>query len=156
MTISDEKITYRMQVENFELAEEKDLRLCIPDWRMVSEGRMKLGTIFQFEKEFSSTDEFKIFSEQFPYSFTEIIKNKEFIRNAKKESKKAAKPPKKKLIDLNKASLKDLSSIVSSTKAEAIIKYRLEISPFMKKEDIQNIKGIGKKTFDALADKITV
>ena len=45
---------------------------------------------------------------------------------------------------------------VGPSTAEAIIRYREENGSFRKKEDIKNVSGIGDKTYEKMADKITV
>jgi competence protein ComEA len=40
--------------------------------------------------------------------------------------------------------------------AERIIEYREKVAPFEKPEDIMKVKGIGKKTYEANKDRITV
>ena len=48
-----------------------------------------------------------------------------------------------------------LLSGIGADKAEKIIEYR-EKEPFKKPKDITKVKGIGEKTYEALADKICV
>lgn len=40
--------------------------------------------------------------------------------------------------------------------AERIIEYRENVGPFEKPEDIIKVKGVGKKTYEANKDRITV
>lgn len=60
-------------------------------------------------------------------------------------------------ININTASAKELTKLkgIGPASAERIIKYRAEHGPFQKIEDIVKVKGIGKKTFEAIKDKIT-
>ncbi len=60
-------------------------------------------------------------------------------------------------ININTASVKELTKLkgIGPVLAERIIKYRQEHGPFQKVEDIIKVKGIGKKTFKAIKNKIT-
>ena len=62
------------------------------------------------------------------------------------------------LININRATAEELDEIpgVGPSTAEAIIRYREENGSFRKKEDIKNVSGIGDKTYEKMADKITV
>ncbi len=62
------------------------------------------------------------------------------------------------LININRASAEELDEIpgVGPSTAQAIIAYREENGSFRKKEDIKNVSGIGDKTYEKMADKITV
>lgn len=62
------------------------------------------------------------------------------------------------LIDLNTAAAAELQLLngIGEKKAELIIQYRQEQGPFQTIEDLMQVKGIGEKTFAALADQITV
>ena len=60
-------------------------------------------------------------------------------------------------IDINTATMEDLHSLkgIGHTKAVAIMEYRKK-HPFKKIEDIMNVKGIGKKTFEKIKSEIEV
>jgi competence protein ComEA len=60
-------------------------------------------------------------------------------------------------IDINTARMEDLHSLkgIGHTKAVAIMEYRKK-HPFKKIEDIMNVKGIGKKTFEKIKSEIEV
>jgi len=60
-------------------------------------------------------------------------------------------------ININTASAKELTKLkgIGPVLAERIIKYRQGHGPFQKIEDIMKVKGIGKKTFNAIKNKIT-
>ena len=60
-------------------------------------------------------------------------------------------------VDINKASIKELQSLdgIGYTKAKAIIEYRKK-HKFKKVEEIMNVKGIGKKTFEKIKDEIKI
>src|SRR5690606_15445238 len=61
-------------------------------------------------------------------------------------------------ININKANNAELETLpgIGPSKAETIIKYREQHGLFEQIEDIQNISGIGEKTFEKLKDKITI
>jgi len=60
-------------------------------------------------------------------------------------------------INLNTASEKELETLkgIGKAKAQAIIEYRKK-HKFKKIEDIVKVKGIGKKLFEKIKDKIEV
>jgi len=61
-------------------------------------------------------------------------------------------------VNVNTASLEQLQSIkgVGSSTAAAIIKYREKNGAFKQVEDLVNVKGIGSKKLEKLADQISV
>ena len=61
-------------------------------------------------------------------------------------------------IDINAASATELEELpgIGATKATAIIEYRQTHGPFTTAEELLSVKGIGQKTFDALAPLIIV
>lgn len=61
-------------------------------------------------------------------------------------------------ININMASQADLETLpgIGPAKARAIIKYRNDEGPFIEKEDLMNVSGIGEKTFATLKDLIRV
>jgi len=61
-----------------------------------------------------------------------------------------------KLVNINSASEEELCSLkgIGTKTAEAIIKYRNENGRFKCREDLMKVKGIGKKKYSAVADKI--
>ena len=61
-------------------------------------------------------------------------------------------------VDINTASQAELESLpgIGPVLAGRIIAYRQENGPFSKIEDIQNVSGIGSKTFERFKDLITV
>ncbi|MCI7657456.1 ComEA family DNA-binding protein [Anaerotignum sp.] len=61
-------------------------------------------------------------------------------------------------INLNTASKEELMLLdgIGEKMAERILAYREEYGPFAKIEDIQNVKGIGEKTYAKIAGKLTV
>ncbi len=75
------------------------------------------------------------------------------------EAKKAEKAEKAEAkINLNTATVEELSTLsgIGRTKAAAIVKYREEVAPFKSVEEVQKVKGIGKKIFEKIEDLITV
>ncbi|MGA9289414.1 MAG: ComEA family DNA-binding protein, partial [Anaerobacillus sp.] len=67
-------------------------------------------------------------------------------------------PAESNFISINRADLTQLQELpgIGPSKAEAIIQYREENGGFTTIEDLQNISGIGEKTFEKLKDLITV
>lgn len=61
-------------------------------------------------------------------------------------------------ININTAGAAELDRLpgVGPALAERIIQYRTENGPFAKPEDIQNVSGIGPKTFEKMASQVTV
>lgn len=61
-------------------------------------------------------------------------------------------------INLNTASKEELMLLdgIGEKMAERILTYREEHGPFAKIEDIQNVKGIGEKTYAKTAEELTV
>jgi competence protein ComEA len=61
-------------------------------------------------------------------------------------------------ININTADLQTLAKLknIGPVRAESVVKYREENGPFGRIEDIVKVKGIGKKTFEAIKDDITV
>lgn len=62
------------------------------------------------------------------------------------------------VVNLNTATQAELESLpgIGPSKARAIIEYREAHGPFRRAEDLQDVKGIGPKTWEALEDKVTV
>ena len=61
-------------------------------------------------------------------------------------------------ININKATVAELTRLnkIGQKYAERIVAYREKNGDFEKPEDIMKVKGIGQKTFDLNADRITV
>jgi comEA protein len=78
------------------------------------------------------------------------------------ETYKTPQPPNEpkhnKAININSAPLDELTSLprIGPAIGERIINYRNINGRFLKKEDIQNVKGIGPKTYEGLKDLIRV
>ena len=61
------------------------------------------------------------------------------------------------VININTATLEELQTIkgIGKKKAEAILQYRKEHGPFRTKEDLLQVKGIGKKALEAIESQVT-
>ncbi|MAT44517.1 MAG: hypothetical protein CL609_19455 [Anaerolineaceae bacterium] len=61
-------------------------------------------------------------------------------------------------ININEATTEELTELpgIGSTKADAIVQYRLTNGPFDEIEDILNVPGIGEYTFELIKDLITI
>jgi len=61
-------------------------------------------------------------------------------------------------VDLNTASESDLEAVkgIGPTKAQAIIEYRKKNGGFKSVDDLDNVKGFGKKSVDNLRKEVTV
>ena len=61
-------------------------------------------------------------------------------------------------INLNTATVEALASLdgVGDAKAEAIIAYRSENGPFKSADDLIQVSGIGERTLEKNADRLTV
>ena len=62
------------------------------------------------------------------------------------------------VIDLNKASSMELQFLkgIGPSKADAIVDYRQQHGPFQVVEEVQNVPGIGEKTFEGIVDRLEV
>ncbi|MDI9244576.1 helix-hairpin-helix domain-containing protein [Marinobacter sp. CHS3-4] len=62
------------------------------------------------------------------------------------------------VININTATVETLASLngVGETKAKAIVAYRTENGPFATSEDLSKVKGIGAKTIQKNADRLSV
>ena len=60
-------------------------------------------------------------------------------------------------LNINTATLEELQTIkgIGKKKAEAILQYRKEHGPFRTKEDLLEVKGIGKKALEAIESQVT-
>ena len=61
-------------------------------------------------------------------------------------------------ININTAPVEQLSELdrVGAKYAQRIVEYRENVGPFKTPEEIMNVKGIGKKTWEANKDRIVV
>lgn len=61
-------------------------------------------------------------------------------------------------INLNTAGKEELMLLdgIGEELAERILEYRMENGPFAKTEEIQNVKGIGEKTYAKIAEELTI
>jgi competence protein ComEA len=62
------------------------------------------------------------------------------------------------LIDINTATVDELDTLpgIGPTTAQKIVEYRDTNGPFLSKEDIVNVSGVGPTTYDRIKDLITV
>lgn len=60
-------------------------------------------------------------------------------------------------VNINTATLEELQTIkgIGKKRAEAILQYRKEHGPFRTKEDLLEVKGIGKKALEAIESQVT-
>lgn len=70
----------------------------------------------------------------------------------------AAEPAKANLINLNTATVAELSTLsgIGQSKAEAIIEYRKQIGSFKNINELTMVKGIGNATFEKNKDRLTI
>ncbi|OHC90675.1 MAG: hypothetical protein A3J99_07200 [Sideroxydans sp. RIFOXYD2_FULL_59_7] len=61
-------------------------------------------------------------------------------------------------VDLNTASVEELQAVkgVGASKAEAIVQHRKQHGPFKRVEELDNVKGFGKKMVERLRSEFTV
>ncbi|PSF12611.1 ComEA family DNA-binding protein [Marinobacter shengliensis] len=60
-------------------------------------------------------------------------------------------------ININQADVATLATLngIGESKAEAIVAYRTENGPFQSVEDLANVKGIGARTVERNADRLS-
>ena len=79
--------------------------------------------------------------------------------NAGKENSSNTTPSNSKqgMVNINTATLEELQTIkgIGKKKAEAILQYRKEHGAFRTKEDLLQVKGIGKKALEAIESQVT-
>jgi competence protein ComEA len=61
-------------------------------------------------------------------------------------------------VDLNTATQEELQAVkgVGASKAAAIVKYRKQHGPFKRVEELDKVKGFGKKSVERLRSEFTV
>ena len=61
-------------------------------------------------------------------------------------------------VDINTATVEVLASLdgVGEAKAQAIVDYRTENGPFQSAEDLTAVNGIGERTLEKNADRLTI
>jgi len=69
-----------------------------------------------------------------------------------------AKPETPLMVDINSATAEELAALpgIGPKAAADIVAYRLENGPFRNPEDLMNVKGIGRKTYEGLRTFITI
>lgn len=62
------------------------------------------------------------------------------------------------VVDLNTASVEELRAVkgVGASKAEAIVQHRTQHGPFKSVEELDDVKGFGKKTVERLRSEFSV
>lgn len=82
------------------------------------------------------------------------LKEDKVVSNKEDTTQKEVNGP----VNINTASLEALQTLtgIGPSKAQDIIDYRNQVGRFQKPEDITNVKGIGKGTYEKIKDKITV
>lgn len=72
--------------------------------------------------------------------------------------KAATMAPMKAMVDLNTATVKELTKLkgIGEKTAKAIVEYRDKNGPFKAPEDLMKVKGIGEKKYAAIKSLITV
>ena len=75
-----------------------------------------------------------------------------------KEDEKNESPKQIKIININTATVDELTILprIGPAIGQRIIDYRTVNGRFLKKEDIQNVKGIGPKTYEGFKDLIRI
>ncbi len=85
--------------------------------------------------------------------------NAQVVEKSEKEAAQETKTTENNdLININTASATELDKLykIGPKMAQRIINYREEQGPFKKKEEIMNVKGIGKKTYENIKDNIKI
>ncbi|MDD2701660.1 MAG: helix-hairpin-helix domain-containing protein [Sideroxydans sp.] len=61
-------------------------------------------------------------------------------------------------VDLNTASVEELQAVkgIGVSKAEAIVQHRKQHGPFKRVEELDEVKGFGKKSVERLRSELTV
>ena len=61
-------------------------------------------------------------------------------------------------VNLNLADIDDLTALtgIGAKTAQAIVKFREENGPFKTTEELMNVRGIGRKKFEKIKDKLTI
>ena len=81
------------------------------------------------------------------------------VENTGKENSSNMTPSneKQEKVNINTATLEELQTIkgIGKKKAEAILQYRKEHGAFRTKEDLLQVKGIGKKALEAIESQVT-
>jgi competence protein ComEA len=69
-----------------------------------------------------------------------------------------ARPAESRRVDLNRASVTDLEALpgIGPKLAQRVVDHRVSRGPFQKVEDLQQVKGIGRKKFDRLRPFVLV
>lgn len=61
-------------------------------------------------------------------------------------------------VNINEATVEQLTEVkfIGPAIAESIVQYRDESGPFQSLEQLMEVKGIGRKTFDKIKDQVTL
>jgi len=101
-----------------------------------------ISLVINFWQGWGSREEMKIM----------LIENKAGLSDTTKKEKSISK------ININECTAEDLMVLpgIGEVLARRIVEYRRERGGFQSKEEIMKVKGIGKKKYEEIRDKITV
>jgi competence protein ComEA len=91
-------------------------------------------------------------------SATEVSPSPAVMSSERQTIIEGQKRPSKGRLDLNRATKQDLDALpgVGPKLAERIMKYRRSVGVFQSLDDLREVKGIGKKTFERIRPLVTV
>jgi len=89
-------------------------------------------------------------------SLKKLMLSEDSLKKVKVNEKEISTDLDIEIININTATAEELTELpgVGESTAEKIILYRNEVKGFKKKEDIMNVKGIGKKKFENIKNYI--
>jgi competence protein ComEA len=91
-------------------------------------------------------------------SATEVSPSPAGMSSERQTTTSVPKRPSKGRLDLNRATKQDLDALpgVGPKLAERIMKHRQSVGVFQSLDDLREVKGIGKKTFERIRPLVTV